>query len=177
MAIRRSLSLVVLSAVVFTGGLAACGDDSNSSSGAGGGSTSMANDFVSAVNAIGKGDCSKASTFAETVDNLDPMTSGSTFKDLAKAFEQLGSSGPSEVKADFATVGKGLAQFAKVFEGLDLSDPEQFTKTLTDPAKAAEMEKVMAAMDEKAMDEASDRIGAWIEKKCPGLGAPATTKG
>ncbi len=175
MAIRRSLSLVAMSAVLFAGGLAACGDDSTSSSG--GGSTSAANDFVAAVNAIGKGDCSKASTFAETVDNLDPMTSGSMFTDLAKAFEQLGSSGPSEVKADFATVGKGLAQFAKVFEGLDLSDPEEFTKTLTDPAKAAEMEKALASMDEKAMEEASNRIEAWIEKKCPGLGAPATTKG
>ncbi|MFM7537708.1 MAG: hypothetical protein ACKO91_18200 [Acidimicrobiales bacterium] len=190
---RRSLAVATLVVVGALAGVAACGDDSSSSSSegvattakpgaattakpaSGGSSGSMAADLVANVNAVAKGDCGKAESLASLGDNLDPSKSGNVFKDFAKAMEQLGASGPAEVKADFALLGKGIAQMAKLFDNIDLSDPTKLASIMTDPAKAAEFEKAMGSMDDKAMTEASNRIEAWFAKKCPAL-ATATTK-
>lgn len=182
---RCSLAVATLVVVGSLAGVAACGDDSSSSSSegvattakpaSGGSSGSMAADLVATVNAVAKGDCGKAESLASLGDNLDPSKSGNVFKDFAKAMEQLGASGPAEVKADFALLGKGIAQMAKLFDNIDLSDPTKLASIMTDPAKAAEFEKAMGSMDDKAMTEASNRIEAWFAKKCPAL-ATATTK-
>jgi hypothetical protein len=192
---RRSLSLLVATVAVSTVGLVACGDDSSSSGAgsattaaggsattakpSGGGSANsgkVASDFVGAVSAAAGGNCAKAGAIADVMNNIDPTKGGNLFTDMAKAFEQIGSSGPSEIKADFATLAKGLAQFAKVFENVDLSDPAKLAQIMSDPAKAAEMEKAMSAIDDKEMTAASDRIEKWFEQKCPGLTSTTAAK-
>jgi hypothetical protein len=163
---------------------AAAGSATTATPAAGGGSSGgssaaqAASDVVAAVNAVAKGDCAKADRLLSVVDDASEITNGGDwFKEFANAFDKLGSSGPSEVRADFAVVAKALSATAKELAAIDLSDPDKAAKALGDPKTADAIEAVQKALsDSEVVDAAFDRIEVWAGKKCPNL-APATTKG
>jgi hypothetical protein len=130
------------------------------------------------VNAVAKGDCAKADRLLSAIDDASEITNGGDwFEEFASAFDKLASSGPSEVRADFAVVAKALSATAKELAAIDLSDPDKAAEALGDPKTADAIEAVQKALsDSEVVDAAFDRIDVWVGKKCPGLGAPATTK-
>ncbi len=163
------------SATTMAAGAATTAKPASGGSSGGSSSAQAASDFIAAVNAVAKGDCATADRLLSIDDDIDPIKNRDTFKDLANAFEQLGSSGPAEVRADFATLAKGVSALAKALDGIDLSDPAQFAKALSDPKTASAIEAAQTTMNDGQFEAAGDRITAWSEKKCPNL-ATATTK-
>jgi hypothetical protein len=163
---------------------AAAGSATTAKPAAGGGSSGgssaaqAASDVVAAVNAVAKGDCAKADRLLSAIDDASEITNGGDwFEEFASAFDKLASSGPSEVRADFAVVAKALSATAKELAAIDLSDPDKAAEALGDPKTADAIEAVQKALsDSEVVDAAFDRIDVWVGKKCPGLGAPATTK-
>lgn len=145
-----------------------------SSGGSSGGSSGdMGKAMVAAFKALEKGDCGKATSLVDSFDVSDAAFSGGqaleTFGELGKALEKLADDGPSELRADFATMAKGMTAMGELFKELDLSDPTKMAEVMKDPAKAAKFEELGKTLDSAEFTGASERISAWIDSKCPEL--------
>jgi hypothetical protein len=122
------------------------------------------------VNAVARGDCAKASDIAKVAgDAADPTKLGGQMSDIAKAMQQLGTSGPSEVRGDFATLGKAFDGIAKIYDQLGLNDPSKLGSAMTDPATLSKLEEASKQFDDAAVTKASENISKWFEAKCPGI--------
>lgn len=132
---------------------------------------SVSSAIVAAFKAVANGDCDKA----KALGNGDFGLGGSnglgsnTITAVASATDSLAKSGPSELRTDFATMSKAFSALATAYKNLGIDDPSKIPTIAKDPTKLAELEKASKILDDDAFSAASDRIDAWIEKKCPGL--------
>lgn len=127
--------------------------------------------MVAAFKAIEKGDCDKGKSLGDSLDlNADFEKGFGAIDDFAKGMDELASSGPSELRADFAAMSKGMRALADFYKELGIDDPSKIGEVMSDPAKAAKFEELGKVMDDPAFASAGERIGTWIEGKCPGLG-------
>jgi len=192
----RTAGAALLLGAVSLAGLTACGGSSGDSAGtdaesettvaakagetattaeasSGSGSAASADDLskalLDAMNAVAKGDCAKAEAVVKRMD--DSLMSGDLpdMKALAAGMQEVAAKGPSDIKADMKIFADALGQIASTFEKLGVSDLSNIGQIASDPAKMAELEKTSAMMEDPKVSAASDRIDAWIDKKCPGL--------
>jgi hypothetical protein len=126
--------------------------------------------MVAAFNAVAKGDCAKAKSIGDSIDGGDDPTAALTqFGDLGKALDKLASSGPSELRGDFATLSKAFGSMAKALDELGVDDPSKLASVMNDPAKAAKLEELGKQLDSAEVDAAGENIDKWVDTKCPGL--------
>ena len=133
----------------------------------------LADGMVGAFNAVAKGDCGKARSISDDMD-VNPSVGNATAQldGFGKALAKLASSGPSDLRADFAIMSTAFSGLARAYDELGLGgDPSKLSSVMTDPAKAAELAKLGEQMNSADVKAASDHISKWIEDKCPGLGS------
>lgn len=140
-------------------------------SSSGGSSGDVSKAMVAAFKAIDKGDCDKGKELGDSLDLSANFDDGfDAIDDFAKGMDELASSGPSELRADFAAMSKGMQALADFYKELGIDDPSKIGEVMSDPAKAAKFEELGKVMEDPAFASAGERIGTWIEGKCPGLG-------
>lgn len=132
-------------------------------------SGTMSSAMVAAFNAAASGDCGKASAIGDSKLGSSSPSATSAIADVSKAMTTLSSSGPSELRADFATMAKTFNSAATLYQSLGFDDPAKLAAIAKDPAKQAQLAQAGAMFDDAAFKAASDRIGAWVNAKCPGL--------
>jgi len=132
----------------------------------------VGDDLTAAFNAVGKGDCTRAQTIADRIDSADVST-GSLTK-LAEGLKKAAANGPSEIRPDLKVFSDAMGKLVTVYAKYGLDDPTKIASIANDPAKVAELQAAAAAMDDPAVQKASDNIEKWISARCPQLGG--TTK-
>jgi hypothetical protein len=101
---------------------------------------------------------------AEVGQQFASATTGAGSADLeasAKAFDELTSKAPSEVKADFETINTAFAKLAEALAGVDLSSGQA-----PDQETLSKLQKVMSEIDQAKLSAASARISAWAQANC-----------
>ncbi len=136
----------------------------------GGSSGSISDTMLAAFKALDKGECDKAKTAGDSMSLGSGADAFGQLGDMGKAFDKLATSGPSEIRSDFATMGKAFTAMGKVYGDLGLDDPTKLAEIMKDPAKAAQVAEAAKSLDTTDFKAASDHISAWVEKKCPGQG-------
>ncbi len=135
-------------------------------------SSDLSNQLADSFNAAAKGDCTKAQAMS---DSVNPDSSTATFdvgnfESLANAMKDAAAKGPAEIRADLKTMSEAFATMVAVYKKLGIADLTQMAKVATDPTKAAELQAAVQTMQSSQVAAASDRLDAWMKKKCPGLG-------
>lgn len=137
------------------------------SSGSGG---DLAGAMVAAFNAVEKGQCDKAKTIGDSMDLSASSSAGlGQIGDIGKAMEKLASSGPSELRPDFATMATAFTAMGKAYDELGLGDPAKMAEAMKDPAKMAKFTELSTLMEGDGFTKASENISVWMQTKCPGL--------
>ena len=127
--------------------------------------------LAAGLNAVAKGDCTKAASIDASMNSGASLTKGAdTIADLANAMNGLSSTGPSDLRGDFKTLAKALGDLAQGYKTLGLDDPAKIAAVAKDPTKLAALEKLGQTMDAPEVMAADDHITQWIDAKCPGLG-------
>jgi hypothetical protein len=132
------------------------------------GSADVGGDLTAAFNAVAKGDCSRAKTIADRIDSTD--ASAASLTALADAMKKAAAEGPSEIRPDLKVFADAMGKLVAVYAKYNLDDPSKIADIANDPTKVAELQAAAAAMDDPAVQKASDKIEAWISARCPGLG-------
>lgn len=125
---------------------------------------SSARFFLSAVNAAASGDCATALADLRRSGGVleastPPLGSGrevdaaiQRLRDMSASFALVGSSGPAEIRADFATAARGMSTLAGLAAARDGSSLDE-----TFLQQQAESSRSLA------------RAVAWFDERCPGL--------
>jgi len=154
---RRSRGVVAAAAVTLTVLLAACGGSSSSDSsssgdsGSSGGSVANCMELAEAFGAIGSA--------------MDPdagMTGDFDFGSIADGLDAATSKVPSAIRDDWKVLVDAYQEFAKVYDGIDLTD----MASMMDPATIQKMEDAAAVFDSAKVEKAMDNIDAWGEANC-----------
>lgn len=133
------------------------------------GSGAGADKMVAAFAAVEKGECDKATSIGDEMD-ASGGSDFASFKDLGQGLARLAETGPSELRADFATMSTTFGELVKVYEEFGLEDADKAAEAAKDPDKAARIMAASESMDSAEFTAASERISAWLEKRCPGMG-------
>jgi hypothetical protein len=167
---RKLLLLVALPAVLalmFFGAGCGGGDDESSDDGAPAAAATTSESSPPAPPAASEESVGNCKEFQEAAANVGQQFSAATtgaggdLKEASKAFDELASKAPDEIKADFQTINEAFATLAEALEGVDLSG----NKT-PDAATLAKLQKAMAAIDQAKVTAANARITAWVQKNC-----------
>lgn len=132
----------------------------------------VADDLTAAFNAVAKGDCTRAQTIADRIDSSDIGSASLTA--LAEGLKKAAANGPSEIRPDLKVFSEAMGKLVVVYAKYGLDDPSKIASIANDPAKVAELQAAAAAMDDPAVQKASDNIEKWVNARCPQLGG--TTK-
>lgn len=162
----RRIGAVVLTAVLGLG-LVACGSDSKDD--ASGTTTeadvsgdvaasAFAGDCAAFVNAFAGAGASVGSAFSGTSDAAD-------LEKVAEYFEEVADKLPKDIRADFQIFAQAYADFAKAMAeaNIDFSNPASMN-----PEALAELEKLGKAFEDSKVQEASDRVQAYVDANCKG---------
>lgn len=161
----RRLGAVVLTAVLGLG-LVACGSDDKTDASADT-TTTEANRSDVAANVFA-GDCAAfVSAFAGASAAVGSAFGGADadLKEAAEYFERVADKLPKEIRADFQIFAEAYADFAKAMAeaNIDFSNPASMN-----PEALAELEKLSKAFEDSEVQEASERIEAYIDANCNG---------
>lgn len=175
----RTRTYLALIAIPLLALVIACGgsdkkDDSSSSSGSsdtgtsqssGSGSNSSSGDDRASGDSVSLENCKEYTAFATTAAAAFAPSASGQFKLDKSALDKMVKASPKEIRSDMQTVIGALISYFDVLDKAGLTDPSKL-----DPAKLqaaqADLEKAAAKLDEKKVQDASERIEAFFEKHC-----------
>jgi hypothetical protein len=159
---RRSVVLLVVLGLAL--GLVGCGGGDVDGSGASSSAT--------------KAFCSKAKAVDRQFDDLDAavgptgVPSAEVLTKAATSLDTLGTSAPTAVRTDLATVASGVRKIADLLGQVNLTGQA----ALADPNNAAKLQRVSTEMERlgKDVQAASGRVAKYLKDEC-GIDTGATT--
>ena len=112
----------------------------------------------------GGGDSAK---FCDARAGFEAMNQQSTpdanaLKNAAENIDKAADVAPSEIKADVRTVADASKPFFELLASVDYD----FTKLMSDQSKAQEFQAIGQKMSEKKVEDAAERVKAWVEAHC-----------
>jgi hypothetical protein len=163
---RTSLLMVALSgllALMFLG--AGCGGDDESAQDSAPAATSASQTTEPTVSGGASENCKQfqlaAAQVGQAFSSAATGTGTADLQESAKAFDELASKAPREIKADFETINTAFGKLAEALEGVDLSG----TKA-PDQETVAKLQTALSEIDQAKLSEASANIAAWAQENC-----------
>ena len=169
----KRLASVALTAVLAIA-VAACGSDDKDDSGLKAGADVDAGTDAELGDELGAftKECAElVQVYAGAYASVGSIMAGTATDELEEAaqyFEDVADALPDEIKADFALFAEAYNEFAKavVEADIDFGDP-----TNIDPQQFAKLSTLTEKLESAEVEEASERISAYLEAKC-GDGSP-----
>ncbi len=106
------------------------------------------------------GECTQ---FAGVSTKIAESLSGqdANIEDAAKAFDEIASQVPDEIKDDYQVIAENFSKIAEALKGVDL------TSGKAPSAEAlAKLQEVSQSMDSAEVQQASKNIEAWVQQNC-----------
>ncbi len=106
------------------------------------------------------GECAQ---FAGVSTKIAESLSGqnANIEDAAKAFDEIASQVPDEIKDDYQVIAENFSKIAEALKGVDL------TSGKAPSAEAlAKLQEVSTSMDSAEVQQATKNIEAWVQQNC-----------
>jgi hypothetical protein len=162
--VRTRIALTLIVALLA----AACGDDAEPAPGQAPGTTAPAGQAPTVPGTVTPGglpssQCIELSMALSQAATMGMMGSGD-IEDAAGALRAMASAAPREFSADFMILASALEEFFRAVAdaGVDFADPS----TYTSPQAQQALADASDAFEASGADEASDRIGDYLESVC-----------
>jgi hypothetical protein len=77
------------------------------------------------------------------------------------ALQSLAATAPSEIRSDLAVMASGIRELSAA-----ISDAAADPDTAPDPAAVTRLQRTLADIDQVALTQANQDVGAWVQRYC-----------
>lgn len=144
------------------------GDDRSSGSGSGSGSSSGSSSSNSDFDVKNCPQYSNLANIAEKAFGSSATGTGTSTKIDTKYFDDLVKNSPKEIKGDMQVFVDAMKGYIDALNkvGVDINDPNSFSKIANDQAKLAQLQTALTKLDDPKFETATNNISAYFQKKC-----------